>query len=238
MIGVDLQDGRFLDVLKQYFGDLAPEGYCAWLERNLTHYDPISRGWRLRDGLPLSFRTQHSFKCWDDRCMHYIYGYSHQDDRDQHARDHVLAGKRDSGLSIGETPPMVFSDHSAGMHSADVSKHESTRYLPRPGSNYQLAPLITVDRSHERDSLRTYSFASEFPAGPRGSVDSDVDPLLPPLKRSRVGQPRLESIGELRLLKGSGPCLRCKVLGNPVRRHRVERASMLAGLERLTAMSS
>jgi hypothetical protein len=50
----------------------------------------------------------------------------------------------------------------------------------------------------------------------RGSVDSEVDPLLPPLKRSRVGHSRLESIGELRLPRDSGPCLRCKVQAKPV----------------------
>ncbi len=48
-------------------------------------------------------------------------------------------------------------------------------------------------------------------------MDSEVDPLLPPLKRSRVGQSRLESIEELKLLKDRGPCLRCKILKKGVR---------------------
>ncbi|KAJ4290155.1 hypothetical protein N0V88_006664 [Collariella sp. IMI 366227] len=167
---VDLQDPRFLDALKyHYHRDQAPEGYAAWLDRNIAQYDPIARAVRLRDSLPMDSHNHYSFKCWDDRCMHYIYGYPHRDDRDQHSREHVTLRKRDSGLSRLWQPAVKGKDH--------------------------------------RDSLRSYSFISEYPAGPRGSVDSEVDPLLPPLKRSRVGQSRLQSIDELRLLRDIGPCL-------------------------------
>lgn len=218
-IGVDLQDPRFLDTLKyHYYHDQAPEGYAAWLDRNLSQYDAVTRAHRLRDSLPLNFGSHHSFKCWDDRCLHYIYGYPHRDDRDQHAKEHVIPRKRDSGLSVGGSPPLSFSEHPNRTHGADYGKRTaSPRYLPRPAANLQLAPLATSSQGRDhRDSLRGYSFVSEHPAGPRGSVDSEVDPLLPPLKRSRVGQSRLESIEELRLLRDIGPCLRCRVLQKPV----------------------
>ena len=212
--GVDLYDPRVLDALKhRYFPGQAPEGYAFWLDRNLMHYDPVARASKLRDSLPTGVRNHHSYKCWDERCLHYIYGYIHRDDRDQHAKEHVALHKRDSGLSLG-TPPF-FPDQSNRSYSIDYNKQNSPVYLPRPNPNFQLAPLSTGGHSREhRDSLRTYSFVPEYaPApGPRGSVDSeDVDPLLPPLKRSRVGQSRLESIEELRLLN-NGPCLRCRAL--------------------------
>ncbi|KAH6627977.1 hypothetical protein F5144DRAFT_290098 [Chaetomium tenue] len=216
--GIDLQDPRFLDALKyHYHRDQAPEGYAAWLDRNFAQYDPVARALRLKDSMPLGFRNSHSFKCWDDRCMHYIYGYPHRDDRDQHSKEHVVPRKRDSGLSVGGTPPLSFTEHPGRNHGADYSKQTSSPlYLPRPNANFQLAPLATGSQGRDhRESLRSYSFVPEYPAGPRGSVDSEVDPLLPPLKRSRVGQARLESIEELRLLRDNGPCLRCRVLQKP-----------------------
>ena len=219
LLGIDLQDPRFLDALKyHYHRDQAPEGYAAWLDRNFAQYDPVARALRLKDSMPLGFRNSHSFKCWDDRCMHYIYGYPHRDDRDQHSKEHVVPRKRDSGLSVGGTPPLSFTEHPGRNHGTDYSKQTtSPLYLPRPSANFQLAPLATGSQSRDhRESLRSYSFVPEYPAGPRGSVDSEVDPLLPPLKRSRVGQARLESIEELRLLRDNGPCLRCRVLQKPV----------------------
>ncbi|KAK3337072.1 hypothetical protein B0T19DRAFT_59598 [Cercophora scortea] len=212
--GVDLHGPRFIDALKHlYYPEQAPEGYAAWLDRNLSHYDPISRALILRGGLPSNFRNHHSHKCWDERCVHYIYGYPYPDDRDQHAKEHVAPLKRDSGLSVGDTPPLIFPDQPSRSYSVDYNKQASPLYLPRPSSNYQLAPLATGSQARDhRDSLRSYSFVSEYPGGPRGSIDSEVDPLLPPLKRSRVGQSRLESIEELRLLKDIGPCLRCRTL--------------------------
>ncbi|KAG6363158.1 hypothetical protein INS49_008253 [Diaporthe citri] len=190
--GLDLHEQRINEDLKIYFRHDAPAGYEAWLDRNLSYYDPIARGWRLRDSLPSKFRGSRSFKCWDERCLHYIYGFPSQEERDQHSRDHLVSSKRDSGLSIGGTPPAI-SDQAAHHrnYSHEYSKNSS--------------PL---------DSLRSYSFISEPTSSSRdlrGSVDSEVDPLLPPLKRSRVGQSRLESIEELRLLRDVKPCLRCKI---------------------------
>ncbi|KAL2020682.1 hypothetical protein VTK56DRAFT_8078 [Thermocarpiscus australiensis] len=221
--GTDLQDPRFLDALKyHYYRDQAPEGYAAWLDSNLSQYDPVARAFRLRDSLPMGFRGHHSYKCWDERCMHYIYGYPNREDRDQHAKDHVTPRKRDSGLSVGSTPPLFSTEQSGRSYGPDYTKQTaSPLYLPRPGAHFQLTPLATgslatgSQAKDHRDSFRAYSFVSEHPAGPRMSVDSEVDPLLPPLKRSRVGQSRLESIEELRLPRDVGPCLRCRILKHP-----------------------
>ncbi|KAK3996325.1 hypothetical protein QBC44DRAFT_232211 [Cladorrhinum sp. PSN332] len=215
--GVDLHDPRFLDVLKyHYFRDQAPEGYGAWLDRNINHYDPVAQAFRLRDSLPLSFRTHHSYKCSDERCMHYIYGYPLDGDRDQHAKEHVVPYKRDSALSVGDTPTMPFPEQPSRAYGPEFNSNgkrpASPPYLPRPAPNIQLAPIATGSQTKDhQNTLRSYSFVPEYPAGHRGSVDSEVDPLLPPLKRSRVGQSRLESIGELKLLRDTGPCLRCRV---------------------------
>lgn len=219
--GLDLHDSKLLETFNLYFRDGAPAGWAAWLEKNLAHHDPVSRGWRLRDGTLSSSRSPRSFKCSDDKCIHFVYGFLNQHDRDQHTEEHLAPVKRDSGLSVGGTPPLGFPEQaSSRSHSLDFAKHTSPVYLPRPTTaNHHLAPLNTAiappQRDH-RDSLRSYSFVSEYAGGPRGSVDSEVDPLLPPLKRSRVGQSRLESIEELKLRRDIGPCLRCKILNRAV----------------------
>ncbi|CCC06246.1 unnamed protein product [Sordaria macrospora k-hell] len=219
-LGVDLGDPRFVDMLKYaFYRDQAPEGYAVWLDRNLSHYDPVCKAVRLRDSLPLASRQHHSYKCWDERCTHYIYGYPHPDDRDQHVKEHAAVYKRDSGLSFGGTPPMIFPEPSSASYNGEYHKPPSSyHHLPRPHSDLQLAPLATSSQPKDhREVLKSYSFVPEKPPGPpRGSVDSEVDPLLPPLKRSRVGQPRLESIGELRLPRENGLCLRCRTMKKSV----------------------
>lgn len=217
-IGLDINEPRILETLRHYFRDGAPAGYEAWLDRNLSQYDPIVRAWRLRDSLPLRYRNSSSHKCSDDRCLHYIYGFPNQEERDQHVREHSALSKRDSGLSLGLTTPVAIHDHSIRSHelSNDYSKPSPPLYLPPPTGNLQLARTLTTAATRDhKDSLRSYSLAPEpstLKRDMRNSIDSEVDPLLPPLKRSRVGQSRLESIGELRLLREDGSCLRCRVL--------------------------
>ncbi|OBR05129.1 Zinc finger protein [Colletotrichum higginsianum IMI 349063] len=215
--GFDLSDPSMADALKRSLYDEAPAGYAAWLDRNLTSYDPIVRGWKMRESLSPSSRSASSFKCWDERCIHYIYGFYNKDDRDSHSREHTVHAHRDSGLSVGNTPPLPFPDHTtARPWVSDVGKQPRALQLPKPSIGAQLAPLATASQSRDRsDPLQSYTMASEHSGPGRGSVDSEVDPLLPPLKRSRVGQSRLQSIGELRLLQDSGPCLRCIATRQP-----------------------
>nr|XP_036583387.1 zinc finger protein [Colletotrichum truncatum]KAF6792430.1 zinc finger protein [Colletotrichum truncatum] len=217
--GHDLSDSAMVETLKQPLFEEAPAGYAAWLDRNLASYDPVVRGWRIRDSLSPSSRSASSFKCWDERCIHYIYGFYNKNDRDSHVREHNFYFHRDSGMSVGNTPPLSFLESSASRPwGLDAGKHSLALQLPKPAAGVQLAPLTGTGPSRDRrDTLQSYSIINEHSGPGRGSVDSEVDPLLPPLKRSRVGQSRLQSIGELRLLPGSEPCLRCIVTKQPVR---------------------
>lgn len=218
-IGLDLHDVQFLHALKLFSQDDAPPGYESWLEKNISFYDPIFRGWRMRGTIPLISRRQASFKCWDDRCMYYIYGFPNPEERDEHLKQHANPAKRDSGLSVGTIPPIVFPDQSSSrLFSTDHINRSSPATLPRLSVPPSLPPLATANQPprDRRESTIGYPFGNELPSQPRGSMDSEPDSLLPPLKRSRVGHGRLESIGELRLPRDAGPCLRCKVQAKPV----------------------
>ncbi|KAK1449669.1 hypothetical protein CMEL01_07005 [Colletotrichum melonis] len=214
--GHDLLDPNMVDALKRSLYDEAPTGYAAWLDRNLEGHDPVVRGWKMRESLSPSSRSTSSFKCWDERCIHYIYGFHNKDERDNHAREHTLHPHRDSGMSVGNTPPISFPEYQTlRPWGPETGKQPLALQLPKPSHATQLAPLTTGQPKERRDTLQSYSLVSEYSAPGRGSVDSEVDPLLPPLKRSRVGQSRLQSIGELRLLQDSGPCLRCMATKQP-----------------------
>ncbi|OLN95898.1 Metallothionein expression activator 2 [Colletotrichum chlorophyti] len=215
--GHDLSDPVVADTLKRSLHNEAPAGYAAWLDRNLVIYDPVVRGWKMRESLPPLSRSTSSYKCWDERCIHYIYGFYNKDDRDAHSREHDIHIHRDSGMSVGNTPLLPLSEHTAPRpYSSEAGKHPTEVQLPKPSTGIQLAPLTTTGPLRDRrDTLQSYTLIGEHSGPGRGSVDSEVDPLLPPLKRSRVGQPRLQSIGELRLVQDSGPCLRCFATKQP-----------------------
>ncbi|KAI0139810.1 hypothetical protein BJ166DRAFT_473481 [Pestalotiopsis sp. NC0098] len=215
--GVDIHDPQLLEALKLYVQDDAPFEYGAWIDKNISHYDPVFRSWRMRESLPLISRNQASFKCWDDRCINYIYGFSSHEERDRHIKEHRSPVRGDSGISVGSVVPPSFPDPaSARSFISDQIQRSPPVALPRLTVPSTLPPLVTVNQPRDRrDSLAGFGFAHDLPIQQRGSIDSEVDPLLPPLKRSRVGYGRLESIGELRLPRESGPCLRCKVQAKP-----------------------
>ncbi|KAI8629236.1 hypothetical protein F5Y19DRAFT_485132 [Xylariaceae sp. FL1651] len=217
--GLDLHNKRFLDSLGLTAHEEAPPGYSSWLEKNVSYYDPVFRGWRMRGHVPLISRRQASFKCWDDQCIHQIYGFPTAEDRDDHMKQHVKPLKRDSGLSVGNAPPLAFSDQPPyRLFGGDHLKQNSPAPLPRLSLASSLPALAAMNQPRDRrGSLPGYPPSNEFPTQPRGStsIESEVDPMLPPLKRSRVGHSRLESIGELRLPRDTGPCLRCKVQAKP-----------------------
>ncbi|ETS87534.1 hypothetical protein PFICI_01362 [Pestalotiopsis fici W106-1] len=215
--GVDIHDPKLLETLKSYVKDDAPLGFGAWIDKNISHHDPVFRSWRMRESLPLISRNQASYKCWDDRCVNYIYGFSSPDDRDRHLREHRSPVRGDSGISVGSVVPMAFQDPVPVRSFVSDQLHKSPPVaLPRLTVPATLPPLAAVNQPRDRrESLAGFGLVHELPIQQRGSVDSEVDPLLPPLKRSRVGYGRLESIGELRLPRESGPCLRCKVQAKP-----------------------
>jgi hypothetical protein len=201
--------------------DDAPEGYAAWwLDKNMAEYDPVCRISKIRQTLPHGLHESPSHKCWDSRCIHYIYGFHNQDDRDYHAREHPFPARREGNLSFGSSPALPFPEFSSRAYGGDHSRQSSTYQLPKPVTSTQLPPLgISSQPKDPKDTMPTFSFSGEISSTARqqrGSIDSEVDPLLPPLKLSRMGKSRLQSIGELKLLKEVGPCLRCMMLNREV----------------------
>lgn len=165
-------------------------------------------------------RRQVSFKCWNDECIHQIYGFLTAEDRDEHMKRHAKPPKRESGPPGNNVLPIAFSDQSQPrVFGADHLKQGSPAPLPRLSVPSTLPSLATMSQPRDRrGSVPGYPPTNEFPSQHRSSlqVEAEVDPMLPPLKRSRVGHSRLESIGELRLPRDTSPCLRCKVQAKPV----------------------
>ncbi|KAK5987648.1 hypothetical protein PT974_11780 [Cladobotryum mycophilum] len=203
----------------------APPGFGSWLDKHLELHDPVLRGKRERgNDSPSGSYPLPSLKCWDQHCVHYVYGFSTQIDQDTHARMHASHPKRESELSVINSSPAHFHGHTrthTHTHTPSLSNASDTflrpipsMNLPRPALSSQLPPLRIPSRSTDpRDSLSDYAYSSNRSAPVRSFGDSDVEPLLPPLKRSRVGSlPRLESIGELRLFQDYKACLRCRIV--------------------------
>lgn len=212
--GHDLHDPRTINILESTHPYDAPSGFSDWLRRNFATCDVAVRAGRRRGGSVSESRDQHShlypashsYKCPDENCLHYIYGFLHREDRDLHARAHSAQAKRDSGLSLGCTPPPPTSSFSRNQLPPPVGT--AGLQLPPP------PPSRAGEAKEHRGTLRSYSLISDHASHPpaRNTAEAETDPMLPPLKRSRVGPYRLESIGELRLLRGAESCLRCKAL--------------------------
>lgn len=228
-LGHNLHDPQAVSMLDFLHQTDAPLGFGDWLRKNFLSFDPAIRAWGQR-GDPPSHTSDHDrrrsfhhhfLKCADDNCIHYIYGFLHPDELDQHCRAHTSQAKRDSGLSVGGTTPSSFLlDPTRGLLSSSGPSPSSPSRLLAPvshqsGKLLQLPPLAqTPHKRDSSDSASTFSFFPDFPGLTRayGSVDTEADPLLPPLKRNRVGPSQLESIEELMLLRQTDACLRCRVL--------------------------
>ena len=212
-----------IEALRQSSDD-APEGFPQWLERHIELHDVIRRDGppKLLGNAPEPSVTSpvrprsgslSTFRCGNERCIHYIYGLPTEYDRDYHARTHSgQYSKRDSGLSVS-TPPLTASKAPPIIPSSiETVRPIYPPRLPRAGSVSQQPALSLQTQSRDRrDSSIGFSLPSSRPGTRGGSSDSEYEPVLPPLKRSRVGHSRLQSIGELQLLRDNDPCLRCKV---------------------------
>ncbi|KAJ2904145.1 Transcriptional regulator STP4 [Zalerion maritima] len=222
--GIDIQDPAFIEALRiPQIPDMLPPEYPSWVTKNVDHYDPVFRSFRVKDSfLGPSSRSPSSFKCSDETCIHYIYGFHNQDDRDRHLKDHNLPSKRDSGFSLGTTPTTGFPDSAStrGNFSFEYTPKQpssSPMYLPKPNATVQFPPLAGSHQPKDRrDALLAYSLIRDYSGSSTNPpVDSEVDPQLPPIKKARVGPSRLESIDELKLSREVGPCLRCKLMNHP-----------------------
>ncbi|KAL6869016.1 hypothetical protein ACO1O0_000339 [Amphichorda felina] len=201
----------------------APDGFANWLEKHIGLHDPIVRsvGPRpVRDEpssstLPSPMQHRSSsislHRCWNQGCVHYIYGFPSQLDRDTHMSTHSSPySKRDSGLSMADTPLITAQKNPLiTPYSAETVRPIPPVRLPRRTGSGNL-PLLSLQTQpwDTRESPQGFGLPNSRPVTRGGSGESDIDPLLPPLKRSRVGHSRLQSIGELQLLRDNEPCLR------------------------------
>ncbi|KAI0197759.1 hypothetical protein F4808DRAFT_289193 [Astrocystis sublimbata] len=216
--GLDLHDPKFLDFLRHYALGEPPPGFSSWLDQNLAFYDPIfKRRATTRGFAPFIHGRQVSFKCGDDDCIHQIYGFARALDRDEHMAQHTTPPKRNSGSLVNSAWPPALLDQPNPR--ALVANHLSTQAsaaapLPRLSVSSILPSLPMMSQAKDRrGSVPGYVPTAEFLPQHRGSlqVEPEVDPLLPPLRRSRVSHSRLQSIGELRLPRDTGPCLPCRI---------------------------
>ncbi|EGY18484.1 zinc finger protein [Verticillium dahliae VdLs.17] len=130
-----------------------------------------------------------------------------------------MAKHRDSGLSIGGPASLPFSGLSAAPtpstyeQPGNRTQPQTMQQLPRPHPAHTLPPIATSLLPRDRsDSLSTRPGSSDLPGSARQAIYADLDSHLPPLARSRVGQPRLQSIGELKLDPDARSCLQCRIL--------------------------
>lgn len=201
----------------------APPDFAIWLEKHLELHDSNlqSRPRGQEEAAEAKPRSMPSMKCWDEQCAHYVYGFASQQDRDSHILTHQPPTKRDSGFSI-ETSPTVPPSEQQSLRLLNSSQSHRQLPLVRTGN---LPPSSTMpimspqSQPKEKDDMSP-NYTLYPSAGPRGirrsSSDADIESMLPPLKRSKTNQPRLESIGELQLFRETDPCLRCRVVKKKV----------------------
>ncbi|GAB0132343.1 hypothetical protein EsDP_00000783 [Epichloe bromicola] len=195
----------------------APLDFASWFEKHLDFHDPRLRFHRasLDETATLKPRPMPFIKCRDERCAHYVYGIATQQEHDAHGRLHQRLAKRDSRSSTETCPTTVadsqsfrLTDHPQSLHHLPSIRTGGFAGLP------QLPAISPQSTPKENNDISTnYTFCgTTAPKGlRRNSNDAEVEPLLPPLKRSKLTQPRLESIGELQLFRQTNPCLRCKI---------------------------
>ena len=195
-------DVDIADALKSS-ADTAPHGFRQWLDRHLSADDPVFSGSRHQDShrSNISFRAlvTSPHKCWDTRCVHYVYGFRDQSARDAHSRIHQ-GTQGDPASHRGFQSMLSSTSHGSDPHS------NITQPLSRQATLSDLPPLSLPSQQSSGDRIDYGS--PTFVRPPRRSSTEVDDPQLPPLKRSRLGPPRLESIGKL--LRDTNPCLRCR----------------------------
>ncbi|PHH69975.1 hypothetical protein CDD82_7411 [Ophiocordyceps australis] len=194
----------------------APCGFSSWLDKHLELCHSVNRLKRL-DSRPRALATA---KCWDEHCIHFIYGFSTQGERDNHAQLHEAVCKRPVPFSRADSSPLAWGQES--LHAADVLDQPTPTGSCRPRrATLALGPLdlprlsLAKQRGASSSEVLAWNATPDEGGGHgtrRSSAGSEGEALLPPLKRARLSHPRLQSIGELKLLQEKGPCLRCRAM--------------------------
>lgn len=188
----------------------------------MSFYDPVFRGRTARNLAPHVPRRQASYKCWKEDCLHYIYGFRTAEERDEHVRHHPSTLVQHSS-TISRSQASTYSSFTESRPPQSVLVGSmQPRDVPQSSTSASISSLPSIVASvpgrepPRRPSAISLPPPPDFASQTSSAPEPTVDPLLPPLKRSRVGHSKLESIGELRLPREQGKCLRCKVYSKPV----------------------
>ncbi|EFY86829.1 zinc finger protein [Metarhizium acridum CQMa 102] len=152
----------------------APPDFGIWLERHLELHDsiPRHRSEAHAEAVEWKPRSMPSFKCWDDQCAHYVYGFASQGERDRHSLIHRPPAKRDSGFSVETSSPVPPIDQQSLrlLNSSQSNRHlpsVQTGNLPPSSSLPVISPRLPPK---EKDDLSAnYTFYA--PTGHRGIED-------------------------------------------------------------------
>ena len=191
---------------------VSPE-FTSWAEKHLELHDSVVGARRPTGEAAASIpRLMPTLKCWDEQCAHFIYGLATPQDRDKHNLVHHTAAHKEQVATTdgpGPLPPV-------GLRSLRMLD-TSLRHLPPvqtsgPAPSSALSIPTSLACSEDKlDVSPSYTLHSGNKSLRRSTDDSDTESMLPPLKKSRFSQPRLESIGELQLFRETEPCLRCHI---------------------------
>ncbi|KAI5463014.1 hypothetical protein BGZ63DRAFT_402355 [Mariannaea sp. PMI_226] len=215
----DQQGMNVVGVLTHFSPDQAPPGFAQWLERipAVTNHSQLNVHLSSRDAPSPRAFPRESFKCCHEQCIHYIYGFATRADRDSHVRLHIATQPtRETEPPFPPRPVLPSTEYSPVKTLDSMSRSRAPSVKP-PGplvtTNLPPLPIPTppTASASTRDSATSLNFADNRTSLVRNLAD-DVDTQLPPLKRARVGHHRLQSIGELQLLRENDPCLRCQAL--------------------------
>ncbi|KAL5625459.1 hypothetical protein BROUX41_005519 [Berkeleyomyces rouxiae] len=216
--GINIADAGFMDSLMHHSANDSSAEYGPWLAQNMREHDTMIRSARIGDYAGQRQLRFSSFKCSNEACIYYVYGFATSDSRDQHIREHHMTPvKRDSALSLS-TPTLPFPDYGPPS-SRPVS--DSSQPIPHklPGKlqgGPQLPPLNIGSSSvfEPRQGSATSAHPPQNEAGPlRRGLDDEAAADLAALRNSRsTSAPgTAEASSEVKYMQDIGPCLRCKL---------------------------
>ncbi|KAF4122626.1 ZnF C2H2 [Geosmithia morbida] len=206
-----------------------PEGFADWLEKHIERSDPVmgnagsnypavvSEASAVESQTPHRHVSLRSYRCSDETCAHYIYGFPTEDGRHIHAHAHSRqSSDRYSDASPAKPSPCPLQlNHATDLRTMpDCSYQVPPTCQARSTSSNSPPPLglqIQIKDTLESGGL---NFSSDLPDTRKVPYKADSDSMLPPLDGNlRAGRSRLQSIGELQLVRKTSACLYCRVFG-------------------------